>query len=108
VTVAGSPWTGTSLVYALADRPALLPHVGGFDTAQTEVITEHLADASSDPAVCSAVRALKVGFVLDFGRHEVHHDRHVLPGLENLGSSEAVQLVDEQGPAKLYKITACG
>ena len=108
VTVAGSPWTGTSLVYALADRPALLPHVGGFETAQTRVITEHLGAANTDPAVCSALRALRVGFVLDFGRHEVHHDRHVLRGLENLASSDAVQLVDEQGAAKLYKITACG
>ena len=102
------PWTGTSLVYALADRPALLPHVGGFDTAQTRVITEHLRDAEQRSGGVSAVRALNVGFVLDFGRHEVHHKRHVLPGLENLASSDAVQLVDEQGAAKLYKITACG
>lgn len=108
VVVAGNPWTGTSLVYALANRQALLPHVAGFATPQTDVLSAHLDDALVDPTVCPAVRALKVGYVLDFGKQEVHYERHPYPGFDDLATSGAVTLVDKQGPAELYKITACG
>src|SRR5690606_22459833 len=51
--VAGNPWTGASLVYALGDRRALLPHVNGFNTPDTEFLAERLRYAESDPEVCA-------------------------------------------------------
>ena len=106
VTVAGNPWTGTSLVYGLANRPALIMHVK-YDTTGTDVIGQHLQDAATDPAVCVAVRKYKVGFVLDFGTSEIHGERHPYPGFENLEHNPSVTLVTRVGTASLWRITAC-
>jgi hypothetical protein len=46
--------------------------------------------------------------VLDFGDEEVHGGDHPYPGLENLATSDAVELVEAVGSAKLYRVTACG
>ena len=57
--------------------------------------------------MCAAIDRLDVGYVLDFGEFEVHRGRHEYPGLENLETSEAVELVDSEGPSRLYKVVAC-
>lgn len=105
--VAGNPWTGAGLVYAIADRPAMLPHVGGFDTPQTDIIGEHLRDADRYTSVCDAVKALKVGYALDFGTREVHGEKHDFGGLTELATSTAVEPLYTSGDVGLYKITAC-
>ena len=106
-TIAGNPRTGASLVYAFANRRPMLPHVRGYDSPQSIIIAQRLNLANIDPTVCPAVRALGVGYVLDFGRRQVHLSVNDFPGLDNLAFSGAVTLVDQQGAAKLYKITAC-
>jgi hypothetical protein len=57
--------------------------------------------------VCAAIEAENVTHVLDFGRQEVHGDFHPYPGLQGLRSSDAVELVDREGRAALYAVTAC-
>jgi hypothetical protein len=37
----------------------------------------------------------------------VHGDVNQLPGLSELAESAAVELVDQQGDAGLYRVTAC-
>ncbi|SFR95750.1 hypothetical protein SAMN04487846_1230 [Microbacterium sp. cf046] len=107
VVVAGSPWTGASLAYALADRPVLMPHTLMEIGDELETINDGLADASAGDEVCDALEDLGVGFVLDFAGREVHPGEHPLPGLQGLADSDAVRLVDEQGDARLYEIVAC-
>lgn len=108
VVVAGNPWTGAGLVYAIADRSALYPHVGGFDTIDATTLSRSLRAADANDEVCAALDRTGVGYVLDFGRQEVHNGRHPYPGFQRLENSTAVELVDEEGEAKLYRITACG
>jgi len=108
VAIAGSAWNGSSLAYALADRPVLMPHTLMEVTDQLSAINEGLADAAPDTAVCAAVDALNVGFVLDFGAQEVHGGTHEFRGFEGLATSASATLVDSQGDARLYRITACG
>ncbi|GAA1984853.1 DUF6541 family protein [Microbacterium pumilum] len=107
VVVAGSPWTGASLAFALADRPVLMPHTLMEIGDEMQLINDGLADATPGGVVCDAVDELGVGFVLDFAGREVHPGEHVFPGLQDLATSPAVELVDEQGDAKLYELTAC-
>ena len=111
-TVVGSPWTGASLVYALSDRRALLPHIYGERDEATLEIVESLRDAAPGDEVCGFVEELDAYYVLDFGDREINGgdpDAEVdYSGLENLGESAAVELVDSEGDARLYRVTACG
>ena len=106
--IVGSPWTGTSLSYALADRRALIPHIYQETDADMATILLELDRAGDDAAVCDAVRRAGVGFVLDFGSVEVHGAEHLYEGLADLEGSDNVELIDEEGDARLYRITACG
>lgn len=112
--IAGSPWTGTSLAYAIADREVVAPHFNFSRDPNKVIINTRLNKALDDPEVCPALRELDVEYVLDFGRSagDVGHDRgfdglEQYPGLVGLASSGVVELVDSEGAAKLYRITAC-
>lgn len=107
VAIAGSPWTGASLAYALADRPVLMPHTLMEITPEVEAINDGLAEAVDGSSACAAVEELGVGFVLDFEGREVHPGEHVFPGLEDLAESDAVRLVDSEGSARLYEVVGC-
>ncbi|MDQ0755759.1 DUF6541 family protein [Arthrobacter sp. B3I4] len=107
-TVVSSPWTGASLIYAIADRRSLTPHVFGDYDADTTEVLRRLNQAGEDPSVCQSVRDLKAYYVLDFGAREVHGGHHPFPGSENLSSDPDFKLIDSQGNAKLYKVVACG
>jgi hypothetical protein len=108
VVIAGSPWTGASLAFAISDRPVLMPHTLMYISDEMEEINDGLDEARPGGAVCRALDDLGVGYVLDFGAQEVHPGEHPLPGLADLADSAAVELVDQQGAAKLYRVVACG
>lgn len=107
--IVGSPWTGTSLSYALADRHALYSHIYQVPDEDMETIAFGLNRADSDPEVCQALERASTRWVLDFGPKEVHGSTHPFPGLESLDDSDLVELVDSEGAdARLYRINACG
>lgn len=108
VAIAGSPWNGASMAYALAGRPVLMPHTLMEITDELDLINDGLTEANPGDAVCAAIAALNVGFVLDFGPQEVHGAAHEFPGFEHLAESDRVRLVDQEGEARLYEIVACG
>lgn len=117
VQVAGNPWNGSGFVYALTGHPTPFPHMVSKFEADPDraVVAERLSAAATDPTVCPAVRALHLGYVLDFGTGylwggdapEAGRDR-LYPGLEGLATAEGFRLVDSEGHARLYEITACG
>ncbi len=106
--IVGNPWNGSSLAYAFADRKVAQAHILSIVSPELPTVYEHLNDAKNDPAVCKAVHDLGLTYVLDFGHKEVHGGDHGVRGLDNLVQAGAGQLVDQQGDAKLIKITACG
>ncbi|KIC59563.1 DUF6541 family protein [Microbacterium hominis] len=106
--IAGSPWTGTSLAFAISDRRVLMPHTLMYISGEMAQINNHLDDARRGDATCAALADLGVDYVLDFGRQEVHPGYHAFPGFEDLANSSSVRLLDEQGAARLYRIVACG
>jgi hypothetical protein len=105
--IAGSPWTGTSLAYAFADREVLMPHMLMALDDDDVLVNEELAEAEPGADVCAAVARTGVEYVLDFGTREVHGAQHEFPGYEALATSNAVELVDREGQARLYKIIGC-
>lgn len=100
-------WTGSSLAYAFGERrsTSLAPFVN--PSSDVIVINDLLSGGEDDPDLCDALAATSADYVLDFGDVEVHGGDHVFPGLEDLSTSDAVQLVHEVGDARLYKIVAC-
>ncbi|MCH6469660.1 DUF6541 family protein [Sinomonas terrae] len=105
--LAGSPWTGTALAYALADRKTLQLHILAGASPDVDAIDTGLRNAPADGSACKAIKDLHVQYVLDFGTQEVHYEHHPYPGIEDLQGSHAVQLIDQQGNARLYKVVAC-
>src|SRR5690606_36663024 len=91
--IAGNPWTGTALAYALSGREVLMPHVQTKLNADGVLVMSELRWADSRPEVCEAIRAEGVTYVLDFGDLEVHNGEHEFPGIEDLSGSGAVELV---------------
>ena len=106
--IAGNPWTGTSLAFAFADREVVLPHILMNNPGRDrDEVMERLDDAATDPAVCAAADRLGVRYVLDFGDREVHGATHEYAGIDDLEDSDAFELVDREGDARLFRLTAC-
>lgn len=110
--VANDPWDGSALLWALADRRVLFPHLDITTTADQQYLAKHLNQAATDPKVCSAANRLRVGYLVigDAKFWPWDHRSALYPGLADPGSSNpAFQLVASSGPnLKLYQLTACG
>ncbi|GAA5229550.1 DUF6541 family protein [Arthrobacter cryoconiti] len=106
-TLVASPWTGASLVYALAGRRSLTPHIFGDPGPEAQFVLDHLSNLSTDPAVCDAIEETHTFYVLDFGTQEVHGGSHPFPGVKHLATVPGIRLIDSEGEAKLYQITGC-
>lgn len=103
----GNPYTGAALSYALSDRKAAQMHIMSYVSPDLQEIYNELGSVISDPKVCAAVRDENAFYVLDFGLKEVHGGSHTPIGLTHLDQNPGVRLIDSQGEARLYKITAC-
>lgn len=107
VAIAGDPWDGSALAWAIADRPVIYPHMGIVKDTARALIATSLVDARTDPAVCEAVHELNVGYVLDMGQRLNGEVTVGYPGLLGLEEAGVARVVAEDGPARLLEITAC-
>lgn len=107
--IAVNPWNGGSLAYAFADRQVLEFHQTQRMNNDMRIVAQDLAEADRSPQVCDAVRRLNVSYALDFGsQYLLNHPSSLrYPGLQDLETSKALELVDQEGEAKLFKVTAC-
>lgn len=107
--ILGSPWTGTALAYAMADRKVVMPHTLMDITEEMSTLLDRLDSARPGSVeVCSALDDLGVEYVLDFGTQEINDGKHPYKGLDRLRTSESVEKVDQVGDAVLYKVVLCG
>ncbi|MFH8250753.1 DUF6541 family protein [Microbacterium sp. B2969] len=108
--IAGNPWTGASLAYAIAGRQVVEKHVFGARDDDEVYLDAHLKEIDADPRVCEAVRRIGITHVLDFGSQNVFNspgsglDR---VGLDDLPASDHLILVDSEGTARLFRIEGC-
>ncbi|MGI5950338.1 MAG: DUF6541 family protein [Brooklawnia sp.] len=108
--IAANPWHGGSMVYAFTGRQVTQYYMTRVPSADVELINSNLNRAAFDPAVCDAVRSVGAGFVLVLEPHVLWSVRQEPPnlGLTGLEASPGFELLDSQGDAALYRITACG
>lgn len=107
--VAANPWDGSGLAYAVSGVEVLVPQLGARPAGDAQVVAEGLAQADDDAEVCAALDRLGIRYALDFGDPLWPDKRaRAYPGLERLFASPAVRLLDSEGDARLYEITACG
>lgn len=107
-SVVGSPWTGAALVYVYAGRQTLAPHVFSASNPDTSTVMDHFDEATHGGDVCAAIQRLNAYYALDFGTVGVHGEAAIPRGVDNLAASPSVELVDQVGEARLYRVTACG
>lgn len=106
-TVIANPATGASLVYALANRNVILPAVGSGPSPDDKTVTEQIGQLQDNPAVCDAVARLDAYYILDFGDKSINKMHIPFPTSLELAANPGLTLVDQEGPAKLYRIDAC-
>ncbi len=107
--IIGSPWTGASLAYALADREVVRKHVFGDIGTDEQFLDSELRYLDEDPAVCAAVQRLGVDYILDFGSLDVWGGDGPLnyPGVIDVEPTAGLVLVDQEGAARLFAIEGC-
>lgn len=106
--IAGNVWQGAGMAYALADRQVLARHLFYAYSADDLLILDELNLATPNSPVCEAIDRQNVQYVLDFPGPVVFGKGKEYVGLKNLAESSAVELVDSEGDASLYRVVACG
>lgn len=107
--VAGNPWAGNAMLWALTDRKVLFPHLMGTWTPEQVVIGTRLRDAATDPSVCAALAATDVGYALT-GPPTLwswNPDSVGFTGLDGLDTAPGFEMMAGDGQRSLYRITAC-
>ena len=104
----GNPSTGAGFAYALGERDVIPRTWAKPESEAWDVIADGLHDAGEDPAVCDALALYgHPGFVLDFGVGDKSPGRYPMPGMTGFDGRPGFELVDREGEASLWEITAC-
>ncbi|WP_459346393.1 DUF6541 family protein [Arthrobacter sp. MDB2-24] len=108
--IVGNPRTGASLVYALADRRTIAPHIFGDRTDTEQLLLDHWDEAGYNPSVCKAITDERAFWALDFGDREIVPGDEPYIGLRALADTSApgISLVADEGDARLYHVDVCG
>lgn len=105
--VIGDPGNGSGFIYAIAGVPVVFTHLLVADTAAMSQVRNHLFDEHQLPQTCAALRDLHAYYFADFGPGRFSFSGpEYYPGLSPVQPS-MLQLVDQQGAARLYRFTAC-
>lgn len=105
--VVGNPGTGMSFGFAVSGRNVVPRTWSPPPSAEYSTLWTSLRFVASDPAVCDALDAFGARYVLDFGPGEQYPGRWVMPGFDRLAGQPGFELVDEEGDASLWRVTAC-
>lgn len=107
--IAGNPWNGSGMSWAIGSRESLFPHVAGVWDHDRRVVAKRLDKIESNPAVCAALDALGVEWVLAdsevFGNGDPSAE--LFRGIDRAVASGVLTEVDREGSAALYRIDEC-
>ncbi|WP_369044865.1 DUF6541 family protein [Sinomonas sp. P10A9] len=108
-SVVANPYMGGALVYALADRQAVAPHIFGTRNPTEEIVLDHWDEASYNTQVCPAIRELRAYWALDFGTQTVIPTDSPNLGVNDLTTNLApgVEVKAQVGNARLFRVTVC-
>lgn len=102
----GSPFSGASSAYGLVGVPVVFPVAGQVWSADQQLVMDHLpqiADGTTTPEVCDALRRLDVRYLYqDSVPYQVDHRYAPLDDLEVTGA-----VVAEADTARVVELPAC-
>jgi hypothetical protein len=106
----GDPWDGSALSQLYADREPVFPHVNGQWAADRLLIAAGLPNIEMDPAVCAALDALHVRYLLyhphEFGGGDPSGNHFI--GVHAAVDAGLFTEVATDGDSTLYRIDQCG
>ncbi|MEV7637515.1 DUF6541 family protein [Pseudarthrobacter enclensis] len=107
--IVANPLTGGSLVYALANRQPIAPHIFGERTEAEQLLLDHWDEAAYNKDVCPVIREMNAYWALDFGTKTVIPTEDPFPGLADLAArtAPAIEVVATADKARLVRTTAC-
>jgi hypothetical protein len=108
-TVLGSPFTGAQFSPIWSGHPATIPHTTSNPPPDIALISQDFKSFMTDPAVCAALKRLKVGAVVDdFDRFWPADIRQLdYSGLVNLQDTPGLTPIDYGASATIYRVGAC-
>ena len=87
----------------------VLPALSGVITDDAEAINTMLSTDGDSPQVCDALEDTGVEYVLDFSADgDFQENDGDYSGFDDLDDSPYVELVEQRGEAKLFRIVSCG
>jgi hypothetical protein len=110
--VAGNPFDGSVLLWALAGREVLYSHFLPALSADQTYLAKNLDRVATDPRVCDIADALGVEYLL-IGKTRDRPDARDYVGIAEIAetadtrTTPGLELVDSAGQSKLYRLAAC-
>jgi hypothetical protein len=107
--VVGDPWDGSALVYALAERAVVFPHLTGAWDADALLVASEFDDLTTSREVCAALDRLGAEYAIDGGEQiwPWNSGGDAFASLESMRGNPGLEVVARGGGATLFRITAC-
>lgn len=108
--IAVNPFNGGTLAYAIAGRHVTEVNLAPGPDADLLMIGHDLATAKTGSKTCQLATEMNVRYILDFGTSYMTAKSQATdnyPGFVDVVPSKSTRLIDSQGAAKLYEVTAC-
>jgi hypothetical protein len=108
-TVLGSPFTGAQFSSIWSGHPAAIPHVTSNPLPDAALVSQGFKSFMTDPAVCAALKRLKVGAVVDdFDRFWPTDTRQAnYSGLVNLYDTPGLTPIGYASSVTIYRVADC-
>ncbi|MFT4185880.1 MAG: hypothetical protein QM613_01435 [Micrococcaceae bacterium] len=106
--IIGVPFNGSTAIYPHTGRPLVYPVMGSALNQQKKLLASSFKTISSNPEVCQTSEDLGVKYAIDFGADDFdNHPRLEFNGLRGLDNTPGLELVAQEGEAKLFKVLPC-
>ena len=104
--IAGNPWNGSSLAFALGQRTVLFPHLKGVYSPETIDFALHFREMDAAEA-CEVTEELGVTHIIGSSDPSYENGGGEYAGLDDLREDPLLEEVDREGDAVLYRISGC-
>jgi len=108
-TVLGSPFTGAQFSAIWSGHAVVIPHTTSNPTPDVRLVSKRFKSFTTDPAVCAALKRLKVGAVVDDAdRFQASDERQLsYSGLVNLYRTPGLTPIGKGLTVVIYRVGDC-
>lgn len=107
--VAANPWNGGTYLYVVSGRTLLVPTEKANTSPDRQLLSLHLDEVGTNPAVCAAAERERVEWAITGGQpfSWVRGRQKLYAGIDHVGRSPAWKQVASSAPYTLYERVAC-